>query len=405
MLLIYMSFREHFSKLKLSKPVLWLLGLSIYSLQFGVKADELDTFQLRAGVGKTYDNNIFRRPSGEVSEQITTSNLGVKVDKTYSLQRVMLDLSVIDYKYNVNEYLDFVAKNYNAAWYWSLTPELTGYLTSERTQSLNSFGDVRVTTQQNIRTMTMNQFRAQYSPHNVWAFIFGASQTSLENSESFTAISDFDSSGLDYGLMYQFSSGSSLKFIAHNRRGDFTKRPLDSFFVFDNGYSEKEYEIDLFAQEQGVSKWIGRVGYLKREYDNFSIRNYSSYVGDLSYELQWTGKLRSVVSASRVIAPFETTTSTYSLTDAFKVRLQYDVTSKIQSGLNLSYGLRDFDGSGQFGTSDRSDTEQSYSFFVRWFPIKNFGVSLNATKSSRNSSVSNFNFDDKLMMINFDLKL
>ena len=381
------------------------LVLALLSYKLISFADELDTFQLRAGVGKTYDNNLFRRASNEVSEQITITTLGAKIDKTYSLQRVVLDVNFVDSKYNVNDYLDFTAKNYNAAWYWSLTPEITGSLTSERTQSLNSFGDVRVTTQKNIRTMTMNQFRAQYSPHNVWALIAGFSQMTLANSESFTAISDFDAAGVDYGLMYQFPSGSNIKLLGHKRQGDFTKRPLDSVSAFDNGYTENEYEAILTAQEQGKSRLTARLGRLEREYDNFTIRNYSSYVGDASYDLQVTGKLKTTVSISRAIAPFEAVNSTYTLTDSIRGRVIYDFSSKIQAGINLSYGERDFTGRGQFGSIDRLDKESSYGGFVRWNPIKNFGLSVNSIKSSRSSSISTFNFDDTLTSINVDLKL
>lgn len=383
----------------------FLSFLSICAFCSPVLADEYDTFQFRAGLVETHDNNLFRRASGEVSETITTKTIGMKIDKTYSLQRVLLDLNVIDNKYKNNDYLDFVAKNYNAAWFWSLTPEVTGVLSSERSQSLNSFGDVRITTQQNIRTLTMNQFRAQYSPHNVWALIAGFSQTSLVNSETFTAISDFDAAGFDYGLMYQFPSSSNIRFMGHNRRGDFTKRPLDIISAFDNGYSENEYEVELVMIDQSRSKLSGKFGYLKREYNNFEIRNYSSYVGDINYELKLTGKIKSTVGLSRLIAPFEATNSTYTLTDSARARLIYDVSSKVQAGLNLSYAERDFDGRGQFGSADRLDKERTYGLFLRWSPLRNVGITLNSSQSNRSSTISNFDFDSRITSINFDLRL
>jgi exopolysaccharide biosynthesis operon protein EpsL len=367
-------------------------------------ADELDTLQFNAAINKVYDSNLFRRPNNEVSEQITRSTLGVKFDKTYSLQRLKLDFSLVDNKYHENDYLDFLAKNYDGAFLWSLTPSLTGTLSSSRIQSMNNFGDFRVTAQ-NIRTLTDNEFSMKYSPHNVWAIILGVSQNKLENSATFNAISDFDAKGVDYGVSYDFASGAYLRFLAHNRKGEFEKRQLSQATAFDNGYSENEYEIDLFFQETGLNKFSGKFAYLEREYDNFKIRNYDAYIGNLNYDYIWTGKLKSTFSLSRLIAPFETETTTYSITDAFRTQLLYDVSSKIRLGLNLRYAERDFDGSGQFGTSGRLDKEHSYGAFATWNPTKYIGVSLNSNKSFRNSTLSNFDYDDTLTSLNLELKI
>lgn len=382
-----------------------ILGCYLLNLISGLAvADELDTLQFNAAINKVYDSNLFRRPNNEVSEQITRSTLGVKFDKTYSLQRLKLDFSLVDNKYHENDYLDFLAKNYDGAFLWSLTPSLTGTLSSSRIQSMNNFGDFRVTAQ-NIRTLTDNEFSMKYSPHNVWAIILGVSQNKLENSATFNAISDFDAKGVDYGVSYDFASGAYLRFLAHNRKGEFEKRQLSQATAFDNGYSENEYEIDLFFQETGLNKFSGKFAYLEREYDNFKIRNYDAYIGNLNYDYIWTGKLKSTFSLSRLIAPFETETTTYSITDAFRTQLLYDVSSKIRLGLNLRYAERDFDGSGQFGTSGRLDKEHSYGAFATWNPTKYIGVSLNSNKSFRNSTLSNFDYDDTLTSLNLELKI
>ncbi len=370
---------------------------------FAVLADDLDTLQLRASQNRANDSNLFRRANNEISDQITTSTLGVKLDKTYSLQRVIADISYVDSKYNRNDFLDFAAFNYNASWLWSLTPGLTGTISTQQTESLNSFGDF-LNTSRNIRTLNENQLRAIYSPHQVWGLIIGYSQTKLVNSEVFTAISDFNASGFDYGASYNFSSGAKLTFLGHKRQGEFQKRPLDPVIAFDNGYSEDEYEIDLFFLDPGKSKFSGRVGYIARDYDNFSIRNYSAYYASASYDLILTGKLRSNLSYTRSIAPFETQTTAYSITNNVTGQLIYDLTSKIQAGVNLSYGERDFGGRAQFDSS-RLDKEESISGYMSWAPIRNISFTLRSTKSSRKSNVSIFNFDDNLTNITLDLKI
>jgi len=381
--------------------VILILSLTSYV----ASADELDTLQFIASETKTFDSNLFRRADNEVSEQINTTTLGVKLDKVYSLQHFLLDIKYIDYKYNESEYLDFQAKNYNASWLWSLTPHLTGMIASDKTQSLNSFTDFRTSLQKNVRTLTNNIVNLQYSPHDVWALIVGVSQLNLSNSAPFTAITDFDSVGADYGLKYQFSSGSNIKLMAHNRRGQYKKRELDPLNAFDNGYEENEYEINLTVPEANTHNFYVKVGHLEREYDNFSIRNYSAYVANVNYDLQLTGKLKSFVSYSRVISPFETSNSTYSLSDTIGGRLVYDISSKIKAGINLSYAERDFGGRGSFDTSGRSDKEYLFDCYFTWNPIKNIGFKINRTQSNRNSTVSRFDYDDTLTNLTIELKL
>lgn len=383
----------------------YLIALVLSTLPFASEADELDTFQFSAIEAKTYDNNLFRRSTNEVSDQITTTTLDFKLDKKYSLQRFVVDLKYVDYKYNESEFLDFKGKNYSTAWYWSLTPNLTGVLSSDRTQSQNSFTDYRTALQKNIRTMTNNVMQLQYSPHNVWAIIVGATQMTLKNSAPFTAISDFDAVGADYGIRYSFPSGSYVRLMAHNRKGEYKNRPLDPITAFDNGYDENEYEINLSVPESNTHNFYAKFGHLERKYDNFTVRDYSAYVANVNYDLQLTGKLKTYFTYSRLIAPFETANSTYSLSDTLSGRLVYDITSKIQAGVNASYAERDFDGRGTFGTTDRADKEYIVDSFVTWTPIKNIGFRLNRTQSTRNSTVRVFDYDDTLTTLSVELKL
>jgi hypothetical protein len=130
-----MSFSKQLSKKSIMQPIRCWLALALSAMPLTSSADELDTLQFRAAMNKTYDSNLFRRANNEVAEQITTTTLGVKLDKTYSLQRLIVDMYYVDYKYNENDYLDYGAKNYSASWLWSLTPNLTGTLSSQRTQT------------------------------------------------------------------------------------------------------------------------------------------------------------------------------------------------------------------------------------------------------------------------------
>lgn len=397
-----MSSRKQSSKVKIRRSIRCWLALTLSALPFSVMADEFDTIQFNAAINKTYDDNIFRQSSNEISDVITVSTLGIRFDKAYSLQRFTLDASYTDYKYNRTDFLDYGAKNYNAAWLWSLTPNLTGKISSEQTQVLNDFRDF-ANPIQNIRTTKTQRFRAEYSPHSVWALIGGATYTDATNSQQFNAQTDFNAFAFDYGAKYRFASGSSLAFLGHNRRGEYSGRPVSA--IFDNGYDETEFEIDATLKASGKSNLTAKLAYIQREYDHLTLRDYQSYIGYINYDWHITGKLATVFNYSRTIYPFEQSNSTYSLTDAFRAELIYNMTDKMLASINTKVSDRDFDGRGQFGTIGRTDREKSFGGSLKWSPIKNLSFTLSSTKSYRNSTLSTFDFDDTLSSISVDLNI
>lgn len=369
-----------------------------------VLADENDTFQFRAGINKSFDSNVLRQSNNEVSDQITSETLGFKFDKAYSLQRVIFDVSYNDYSYQKSDFLNYHATNYSGAWLWSLTPGLHGTLSSSRTQSLISFRDL-LTPNKNIRTTTTNTFSFEYSPHNVWALIGSISEIENNNSRQFSAQTSSKAYRYEYGVKYSFPSGSNISLTGNYRKGEFQGRQLNPVLQFDNGYQENEVDLAFEKVDDGKSTLSAKLGYLDREYNNFSDRDYKSFIGSLDYMYTLTGKLKLDLNLSRFVGVFETATSTYTITDAVRAGVFYDLTSKMQSGLNLRVSTRDFEGRGQFDTSGRLDKEKSVSAFVSWNPLRNVGITLRTTKSFRDSTVNNFDFDDLLTSVNVDLAI
>lgn len=400
-----MSSRKQSPQVKIKRPVQCWLALTLSALPFCAIADEFDTLQFSASVNRAYDDNLFRVKNNETSDQITTSTAGVKLDKSYSLQRFIVDVSYVDYKYQTNDFLNFEALNYDAKWLWSLTPSLTGTLSTSRSKTLNGFSDFRSFTQ-NIRTADISQFRAEYSPYKVWTLIAGVTETDFQNSQTFNAVAQYNATALDYGARYNFASGSNLSLLAHKRNGQF-QRQINQAALFDNGFTEDEYELDFVLKPTGKSSLSSKLGYLSREYDNFSIRNYDVLIGYINYDLFLTGKIKTSLGLARNAGPFETNYSTYTLTDSATIGVSYLYSDKITLMLNGRIAQRDFKQAVIAGAAKRDDDEQSLSGSVTWRPIKNIGFTLSSIKSRRTSSAaySNFEYDDLTTSLMVDLKI
>lgn len=375
------------------------------TLSHPVLADEFDTLQYKAAVTKTWDNNLFRLSNNEISDQITTYTAGIKFDKSYSQQRFIANLNYVDNQYQTNDFLDFNTLNYDAAWRWTLTPAFTGTLSSVKNKTLAGFSDFR-TFAQNIRTSETNQFRAEYSPHKVWALIAGLTQAKSTNSQVFNAVAGTDSKAFDYGARYDFASGSSISFLGHKRSSDI-QRDLSPASFLDNGYSEDEFEWDLVFKESGKSNLSTKLAYLKREYDHFSVRDYNALLGYIRYDLLLTGKIKANAELARAIGAFETSYGTYTATDSATLALNYAYSEKIMLGINGRLAQRDFKQPVFAGQLHRVDDEKSVGASITWQPTRNVGVIVNSLKSSRNSSngFNQFDYDDVTTSVTLDLKI
>ncbi|WP_228519903.1 XrtB/PEP-CTERM-associated polysaccharide biosynthesis outer membrane protein EpsL [Methylophilus sp. QUAN] len=400
-----MSSRKQSPRVKIKRPMRCWLALTLSALPLCAMADEFDTLQFSASVNRAYDDNLFRVKNNGTSDQITTSTAGVKLDKTYSLQRFIVDVSYVDYKYQTSDFLNFEALNYDAKWLWSLTPSLTGTLSTSRNKTLNGFSDFRSFTQ-NIRTADISQFRAEYSPYKVWTLIGGITETDFQNSQTFNAVAQYNATALDYGARYNFASGSNLSLLAHKRNGQF-QRQINQAALFDNGFTEDEYELDFVLKPTGKSNLSSKLGYLSREYDNFSVRDYGVWIGYINYDLLLTGKIKTSFGLARNAGPFETNYSTYSLTDSATIGVSYLYSDKITFMLNGRVAQRDFKQAVIAGAAKRDDDEQSLSGSVTWRPINNIGLTLSSIKSRRTSSAaySNFEYDDLTTSVMVDLKI
>lgn len=400
-----MSFRKRSTKINIKRPIRCLFALSLGVLPISVFADEYDTLQFNTSVNRAYDNNLFRVRNNETSDQITTYTAGVKLDKTYSLQRFIVDVNYVDYKYQNSDFLNFDTINYDAKWLWSLTPSLTGNFSTSRNKTLNGFNDFRFFTQ-NIRTVDINQFKAEYSPYRIWGLIAGLTETDVNNSQTFNAQAQYKATAFDYGARYKFSSGSKLTFLGHKRNGQF-ERNLNTSLLFDNGFTEDEYEFDFVLKPMGKSNLSGKLAHLSREYDNFSTRDYGVWIGFLKYDLLLTGKIRADLDLSRTAYAFETDYSTYSVTDSASLGLSYLYTEKLTFMLNGRIAQRGFEQPVVAGIAKREDDEQSLSASVSWRPIQSIGFTLSSIKSKRNASsaYNNFDYDDVTTSVMVDLKI
>jgi exopolysaccharide biosynthesis operon protein EpsL len=379
------------------------LGVALAGASPAVLADEFDTVNFNAGYTLLTDDNVFRLSgaadpnrligSPSKSDTIQVMSAGVRINKPYSLQRFELGLNLVDYKYDRFNFLSFTARNYDAAWRWSLTPKLTGNATTSRTQTLTSFTDFTGFVR-NLRTSENSRFDATYQLDGVWRLLGAVSESKSSNSQVFIADFDVRQETIEAGIRYAFPSGSSWQLVARSGKGDFFKRPAPiAASLLDTKFDQSEYEGRLNWLVTGKTSVAARLAWLERTHANFSQRDYSGWVGN--FDLNWgiTGKTRLSTGYARELANFVQASSSYIVTNRVFAGPSWEITSKAVARARYDYSTRDFLGPvAATPLNDRVDTIKSMSVGVDWQPTRNFTFSASLQNDKRSSNLPGLDF-------------
>lgn len=395
-------------------------ALALLSIQYSIPAlaDEQDAFNLLLGVDVKYEDNLFRvddnTPLGNASKHDLTHtySAGFKFDKMYSLQRIQVDATVTENKYQENSFLDWTGFNYRAAWLWQLTPRISGTLLATRNETLNSFGDFRridpnAGTPRNLQSIQTNEreeFTADVLLWGGWHIVGGVSTIDSRNSQSFNEIGDFSQDSAEFGGRYVFPSGTEITLVQRESTGDYKGRAADPFRQLDTGYDQSETEGKIDWRVTGKSHLTAKLGYVDREHDNFTQRDYDGLTGLLAWRWMPTGKLLVNTAISRNIYSFQESnfaglgflvgdySYSYYVADTFTWSPLWAITDKTSLRFRYDLSDRDFRGNLDPTSPSRRDILRSYTLTAEWQALRTLLVSAVARHEDRDSDRTDFDY-------------
>jgi len=253
----------------------------------GASHAQQDPLTLTAGYTVQTDSNLFRLPSSantqnligksSAAETIGVTALGIGFNTKQSLQTLAVNLNVVDYQYQNFKYLSFTANNYDAAWQWALTPRITGSLTTDRKETLNSFADFNGYSQRNQRLDTSTRFDATYELDGPWRLIAGTSTTRQQNQLAQVTGSDFTTNAVDAGVRYVFSSGSNISYQMRAGKGSYLNRVVPNTSFQDSEYTQIDNDLRLRWDLGGGTAANANLTHINRTHPTYSQRDYSGF--------------------------------------------------------------------------------------------------------------------------------
>lgn len=391
------------SELRLKHGLASLIGFTFLLATGLARSDAYDALNVTLGVNVMHDDNLFRLSSSadpravlgtsKKSDTITTKTLGIKFAKNYSLQRIEFDANLVDYKYNTFDYLSFTARNYSAAWRWSLTPRFHGNLTRTHNESLNSFTDYTGYNLQNVRIDEVTRLDGffEFGPVHL---IGGISRTERTNSEPFLAEGDSVYDAAEVGLRYAFPSGTSITALTRHGSGEYTNRKLPGALT---DFDHNEQEVKLVWPISGKTRMEGRIFRVERQHDNFSSRDFHGTGGNINLSWMITGKTSLTAGLSRDVSSFLAIYSNYTVNDRFTVSPYWQMSAKTGLRLRYDYSRRSFRDPVVSTTFDgREDTTRLGSVAVEWRPIDALYLSATLQNDRRTSNKPGFDYKSNM---------
>lgn len=353
-----------------------------------VQADELDTFQFRAGQTWQYDSNVFRLSDAVTappSDHFGVTTIGAKIDKSYGLQRFEFDINANRYNYKNFSALDFTAVNYAAAWRWSVTPVLYGNLTTDRLEYTDNSSNFQNQGQLNRRTDRLTLLDAEYAIDGPWRVLGGVFEKSSSNSQPTTFEGDSKIRGVEAGVRYVFASDSSFAYRLKQGRGEYPNRVLSPTFASD--FKDREHEFKLVWPITGKTTIQSRLSYFDRAHDGLAARDFSGFVGQLEATWMPTGKTTVNGGVTRDLGDYQTNNISYFQGNRFFIAPTWKPTDKTAVKFRYDHGVRNYKGSlAGFIPTNRRDTTDLSVLGFEWEVIRAVKVTTSVFTDRRKSN-------------------
>lgn len=347
-------------------------------------ADQREGFSFRARAGVERDDNVLRTNGGEISDTITGLGLGLRFQKRYSQQEIVLDAEYDRYTYDKID-ADFNAFNYSAALRGRFGERFDYVASADRRQ----FRDVTsngLLTGVNRRTERNEQIEGGYRLGASLRATAGLLQNTTRSSDPTAWDANLSQTSGRIGLSFEPATGSTAAVRYRHGTGKFDGAPITSDF--------DDNEIDV------VARWIvspkttvdGRLGWLKREHDAAPTRDFDGLVGSVGVNWAITGKTSLAAGYARDLGSYVFGTGGHTVSDRFFVGPTWRATELITVALRYEHENRKFEDVTGSTDAGRTDKFNVGTLGVDWAIRRSVTLGAQFRNERRSSTLPNFNY-------------
>lgn len=372
------------------------------------QAQLLSPLTLSASMTLQRDSNIFRL-SGNVpapgwpavnerDDRSLARQIRLRLDKSYSLQRFLVEASHTDYRYQRYKFLDFVADNYQARWFWALTPEINGQLGLQRDMALVNYADYQGSyNQANLRILETRRFNTELGHFGPVHLTAGLMHQEQRNSLYFEAEGAYIQEDHEFGLAYKSPTGSQIKLFRRQGKGHYTDRQPDPLNQQDSMFKQSQSELQLDWQFSSLSSLRAQFGHKERAHRHYARNDYQGHYAALQYDWSITPKIRLNWVLQRDLLPYQTAFTSHYILDQHKLNLFWAALPRLTLQLRLQNDQRRYQAGFAIPFAQRDDRIQLRELGLLWTPHDFLSSSVNLSSDKRHSNFTGADYASHML--------
>jgi len=376
--------------------------------------ERTDSLVLSAGDRIAYNDNVYLLP-GYITDLTTLPGIGPNPSRKDYIDsisggmdaewltggRQSFDLGLhADYnRYFRNQDLNNVSSNDRVAWNWGLGNALSGQVGVDYQRILGGFSNTLVYSRAIVtRTDYFGSMRYQIGPR--WGIFGGVLGTEYNVSAAQGTFNNSKSRGVDLGA--DFTTDTNR--IGFDYRFNDSRAPNSivlNGIVFEPDYREDRARVLLKYALTEKTLIDASAGYLKRQYPNGTIGNFSGEIWRAALQWQPTPKTQLLLGVWRQLDADLTSQTDYFVDKGVSLTPLWIASEKITFSAVIGRDTNNYVGSNPIGpipvapiTEARHDTLTSETANMLYTPIRAITITVSAGHSTRNSNVSQFHYND-----------
>lgn len=362
-------------------------------------AAPVPAIQWSAGLRHEHDNNVLRAPAGP-SDSLRVLSAGLHVDKTWSLQRLWLDLQAQAFRFADLGALDYNTVDYQARWHLGVTPQVRALLQAQRRQYRDITATAADTLRIDRRTEREELAQGAWSAGGGWEVLAGAVHRASRSDDTRSSEPGADVRSVLAGGAHEFSSGARLAFTVRRGHGDYADRAALPAF------DETEPAVELRWPWTTSTRLDLRLGRLHRSHDREAFRDFSGAVGLAQVRAEFTPKTSLEAGVGRDLGSYELGSGGQVRTSRWFLAPQWRPGTKLTLRLRHERDRRAWQLASPLDPdAGRSDRWRQTGLTAEWQALRALLVSVGTRRERRDSSLPAFRYEATIWSIGARLTL
>ncbi len=355
--------------------------------------------QWSVGLRHEHDDNVLRTPEGG-ADDIRVLSAGLRIDKSWSLQRLWLDLQAQAFRFADFSALDYNTLDYQARWHLAATPRIRGLLQAQRREFRDITGTAADVLRIDRRTQRDELLQVAGAVGGGWEVLAGATHRASRSDDPSSSEPGAQVRSALVGIAHEMSSGARVAATLRRGQGDYADRQ----FLPD--FRETEPALELRWPWTSRTRLDLRLARFQRDHDRESFRDFRGAIGTAQVRAEFTPKTTVEAGVGRDLGSYERGAGGEVRTTRWFLAPQWQATPKVLLQLRHEHDRRQWQLASAFDPdAGRRDRWRQTALSAQWQALRALAVTLGTRRERRDSSLPAFRYDATIWSIGARLTL